>query len=154
MGKNSNREIDEKEHQRLTEISRLTRMGFACFIAPALSIIIMIVLLELSSIIAYIPTDWLSAKSIGIMLFGGTVMAYFLMFFIGLPAMMFLENVKSGTLVNYILVGIFSGTICNLIFWFMSIDQSSFYIQAAVICAALSWGIMNIGNKWNARRYW
>ncbi len=149
-----NQALVEKEIQRLTEVTVKTRMGYVCFIAPPLGILVLVIFFVLLSPIINIEDSFMSIASIGMLLFIGITMAYILMFMIGLPAMMFLEKKKAGTLVNYLLFGVLAGMVNNIFFWFLSLEANTLSLQCGVLCAAVSWGIMTIGNKESDKRFW
>lgn len=155
MSKDSpNQALVQKEIERLTEVTIKTRMGYACFIAPPLGILVLVIIFILLSPVINIEESFMSISSIGMLLFIGGTMAYILMFMIGLPAMMFLEKKKAGTLVNYLLFGVLAGMVNNIFFWFLSLDENTLSLQCGVMCAAVSWGIMTIGNKESDKRFW
>ena len=147
-------DFEEREKKRLTEISRMNRIGIACFIVPGIGILIQAMLLESLSLITFIDERLLTMTGLGALLFGGTAMAYLLMFCIGFPAMMLMEQNNVGTLLNYILTGVVAGMVCNLCFWFVSIDPSALALQAGVLCGGLCWATMNVGNRWSSKRLW
>jgi len=149
-----NQALVQKEIERLTEVTIKTRMGYVCFVAPPLGIILLVVIFIGLSPIINIEDSFMDIASIGMLLFIGITMAYILMFMIGLPAMMFLERKKVGTLVNYILFGVLAGMINNIFFWFLSLEANTLSLQCGVMCAAVSWGIMTIGNKESDKRFW
>ncbi|MCB1680867.1 MAG: hypothetical protein H6858_08190 [Rhodospirillales bacterium] len=149
-----NQVLAEKEIERLTEVTIKTRMGYACFIAPPLGILLLVFVYVALSPIINMDEAFMSLTSIGMLFFIGGSMAYLLMFTIGLPAMMFLDKKKAGTLLNYILFGVLAGMVNNVFFWFLSLEANVVSLQCGVMCAAVAWGIMNIGNRWSEKTYW
>lgn len=149
-----NQALVQKEIERLTEVTIKTRMGYVCFVAPPLGIVLLVIIFIGLSPIINIEDSFMDIASIGMLLFIGITMAYILMFMIGLPAMMFLEKKKAGTLVNYLLFGVLAGMINNIFFWFLSLEANTLSLQSGVMCAAVSWGIMTIGNKESDKRFW
>ncbi|MCB1591783.1 MAG: hypothetical protein KDI90_04945 [Alphaproteobacteria bacterium] len=147
-------ELTEKEIERLTAVTTQTRMGYVCLMAPAAGLLLQVVLLLIISPVINIDENLLNPTSIGLLLFIGTGLAYIHMFVIGFPAMLFLEHRKLGTLLNYLFFGFVAGLANELLLWFLSLEVTSVSIQSGIMVAAVSWGIMNIGNRWTDKRYW
>lgn len=146
--------LSDKEIGRLTTVSTQTRMGYVCFIAPAAGILLLVILFLLLSPVINFDEELFNPTSIGLLLFIGTGLAYVQMFIVGFPAMIFLEGRKVGTLANYLFFGFVAGLLNEVFFWFLSFEVTSISVQCGLMVAAVSWGIMNIGNRWVDKRYW
>lgn len=147
-------EFTQKEIQRLTEVSARTRMGYVCLIAPALGILAQVILMIALSPIINIDERLIDPVSMGMLLFLGTGLAYIHMFMVGFPAMLFLEHRKAGTLIHYLFFGFVAGLLNEAFLWFLSFEVTSISLQCGLMCAAVSWAIMNFGNRWADKRYW
>ncbi|MCL4678593.1 MAG: hypothetical protein KJ017_08385 [Alphaproteobacteria bacterium] len=147
-------EFTEQEIKRMTAVTMQTRMGYVCLGVPAAGLLLYVVILIVLSPIINIDEALLDPASIGLLLFLGTGLAYIHMFIVGFPAMLFLEQRKAGTLVNYVFFGFVAGLLNELFLWFLSFEVTSISIQCGVMCAALSWAVMNVGNRWSDKRYW
>lgn len=147
-------EFTDQEIKRMSAVTMQTRMGYVCLGVPAAGLLLYVVLLILLSPIFNIDEALLDPASIGLLLFLGTTLAYIHMFIVGFPAMLFLEKRNVGTLANYLFFGFVAGLLNELFLWFLAFEVTSVSIQCGIMCAALSWAVMNVGNRWADKKYW